>query len=348
MKKLAWLFACLAALLAAPAIAQGSAQEPLPPEMQEYLGTLHPQSGKIGIPGAKASLDLGEDYIFYDQQDAHKILTEVWGNPPQAAEGVLGMVMKAGTTPFDDAWGAVISFEDVGYVSDDDAAEVDYDELLTSLKDATRTANLERAKNGYETINLVGWAERPDYDPATHSVVWAKDLQFSGEEGDVLNYDLRTLGRYGVLSVNMVAGMPQLDEVRLAAHELAKHAAFDSGARYADYNAATDRAAEYGIGGLIAAGAGVAAAKKLGILAILLKFIKPILIGGAVVFAALFGRIKRLFGMGDDNEDEGDWQYYEAAEDDGVAISPEVEGDLPATSEAQIPGDPEDDPTRSG
>ena len=177
-------------------------------------------------------------------------------------------------------------------------------------------------------------------------------LPVVGEEGDVLNYDLRTLGRYGVLSVNMVASMPQLEEVRLAAHELAKHAVFDSGARYADYNAATDRAAEYGIGGLIAAGAGVAAAKKLGILAILLKFIKPILIGGAVVFAAFWGRIKRLFGMGEADEDEGDWQYYEAAEhhgadNEGETDSPQVEHDLPPSSEAVVPGDPEDDPTQN-
>ena len=343
MKTFVGLFAFLAALLAAPAIAQGDPQQPLSPEMQEYLGTLHPESGQIDLPDAKATLDLGEDYVFYDKQDTRKILTEVWGNPPEAVEGVLGMVMKADSTSFDDTWGAVISFDDVGYVSDDDASDVDYDELLTSLQDAAQEANKQRAEQGYEKVTLVGWAERPDYDPSTHSVVWAKDLEFEGAQDHVLNYDLRTLGRYGVLSVNMVASVPQLDEVRLAANDLAKHAAFDSGSSYVDYNAATDRVAEYGIGGLVAAGAGVAVAKKLGILAILLKFLKPLLIGGAVVLAAFRNRIKRLFGMGDDDEDDQEWQEVSAEGEDDGSLS-QVAADLPPSAEGPR-STPEDDST---
>lgn len=67
--------------------------------------------------------------------------------------------------------------------------------------------------------------------------------------------------------------------------------------------------ADYGIGGLVAAGVGVAAAKKLGLLAILAKFLKPILFGIAVFFGAIWTRFKRLIGRADDSPEQ-DWADY--------------------------------------
>ena len=64
----------------------------------------------------------------------------------------------------------------------------------------------------------------------------------------------------------------------------------------ADYNAATDHTAEYGIAGLIAGAAGLKVAAKVGIFALLAKkfaiFWKFILIG----ILAVGGGIKKLFG----------------------------------------------------
>lgn len=317
MKFLRMLAALCAFSLTPQVAAQGDAAEPaMTPEMVDWLEQLDPQSGTVSIEGAQATLDLGEDYIYYGAGDTRLILTEAWGNPPDAAIGVLGMVMPAGSTPFDDAWGAVISFDDVGYVEDDDAAEVDYDELLEQLQEETAASNDARREAGYEAIDLVGWAARPAYDRSTHSVVWAKNLKFEGFEGpNTLNYDLRTLGRYGVLSVNMVSSMDQLDSVRVAADTLAQHAKFDAGARYSDFDPASDRVAEYGIGGLIAASAGVAAAKKLGFFAILLKFLKPILIGLAVLLAAFRKQIGRLFGFKSEEDYEAEWEEEVAAQE---------------------------------
>jgi uncharacterized membrane-anchored protein len=78
-----------------------------------------------------------------------------------------------------DSWGAVVTFDETGYVSDEDAASTDYDELLSAMQEGTREANAARADAGFGTIDLVGWAERPAYDPATHPVVWAQNLRFS-------------------------------------------------------------------------------------------------------------------------------------------------------------------------
>ncbi|MEO0461806.1 MAG: DUF2167 domain-containing protein [Pseudomonadota bacterium] len=315
MTRISALFLSVWLALMAPAAAQEAAPQQLPPEIAAVMEKITPQTGEIALTSAEATLDLGEEYIFYGESDARDILTKIWGNPPQAADGVLGLVMPAGSSPVTDAWGAVVSFDKTGYVSDEDAADTDYDELLRQLQEGTRQANTLREQQGYPTLDLVGWAESPVYDSSTHSVVWAKDLAFADSEVNSLNYDVRTLGRYGVLSLNLLAEMPQLDEIRVAAKDFASHASFNEGARYQDYNAATDATADYGVAGLIAGGAGAAAiAKKTGFLAIILKFIKPILIGLGVLFVAGFGVIKSFFGGKAEEEEYYEEGYYEEEE----------------------------------
>lgn len=315
MHRLFALFLALFAVSAVPSAAQEASPEEFPPEIIELLDRLDPKTGAIDLSSANATLELGEDYIFYDENDTREILTVLWGNPPENAQGALGLVMPAGSSPISDAWGAVVSFEETGYVSDDDAEDTDYNELLTALQEGTREANPSRVAAGYPEITLVGWAESPAYDRATHSVVWAQDIAFSDSEERTLNYDVRTLGRYGVLSLNLVAAMPQLPIIREAAQDFAAHASFNPGARYQDFDPSIDETAEYGVAGLIAGGAGAAAlaAKKTGligiILAFLAKFGKFIAIGAVVLFGAAFGPIKRKLGFGAQEE-----EYFEEEE----------------------------------
>ncbi|MGH2199070.1 DUF2167 domain-containing protein, partial [Enterococcus faecalis] len=70
-----------------------------------------------------------------------------------------------------------------------------------------------------------------------------------------------------------------------AAHELLATLSYQSGKRYEDFSASTDRIAEYGLLALV----GGVAAKKLGLLAVVLafvlKFAKAIFIGAAVLGA---------------------------------------------------------------
>lgn len=276
----------------------------------KLVKSLRPQHGKIPLPAAKASLDLGTAYDFYGPADAKTILVDIWGNPPENAEGVLGLVMQAGKSPIEDNWGAIVTYEPSGYVADTDAASTDYTAVLKQMQEAEAAENSQRQSAGYPTIHVVGWAESPAYDKASHSMVWARDIKFSDGGADTLNYDVRSLGRAGVLSVNMVSTIPHLTEVQAAAHEFAGHAAFDPGARYTDFNPDMDKQAEYGVGGLVAAGAGIVIAKKLGLLAIagkfLFGFLKPILVGIVALFAAFRHRIMGLFGRKTDELEGAD------------------------------------------
>jgi uncharacterized membrane-anchored protein len=147
-------------------------------------------------------------------------------------------------------------------------------------------------------IEVLGWAEKPDYDSSTHRLAWAMDSReigdASGERG--VNYNTYVLGREGYVSMNLVTGLSDLPKNKPAALRLVNATTFNDGKRYADFNSATDHVAEYGLAALVA---GVAA-KKLGLLATLAlfaaKFWKLALVGVAVAGGAVSKLFKRNQG----------------------------------------------------
>ena len=259
----------------------------------KFVAGLRPQTGLIRLSD-DAVLNLGDAYYFVGPEDAKKVLVDAWGNPPSQADGVLGMVFPKGGTPFD-SWGAVVTYEKTGYVSDKDAASTDYDKYIKQIQDGEADDNAQRKKDGYATTHLVGWAQPPSYDKANHYMIWARDIQFSGQSDDTLNYDLRILGRRGVLSMNMVDYMPNLANIRPEAAQLAAASGFAAGARYQDYQKG-DATAAYGVAGLVAAGLGLAAAKKLGLLAVILAFGKKIIVFVMAGLAAIGRWFSSIFG----------------------------------------------------
>ncbi|HUD92339.1 DUF2167 domain-containing protein [Sphingobium sp.] len=320
-----------------PVLAQQSAptaeQRAYEVKVKDMLQRQQPQTGDIALPDAKATLHLGKDYYYYlDAKAAREVIVDAWGNPAAQADGVLGLVFPAGKTFLDDdAWGAVITYDQSGYVKDDDAASTDFDALMTDMKSGEEERNKERADAGYPPVHLVGWAERPAYDRAHHSVVWARNLQFgSGGDGS-LNYDVRLLGRFGVLSLNMISTMSHLPEVKAAASKFGASVTFDQGARYADFVPDVDKVAEYGIGGLVAAGAGLLAAKKLGFLALILAFGKKLLIPIILFFGVGWRWIKAKFSRTKPEAEET--AAHETVADEPLAPSEaEPTVDAPAAS----------------
>jgi uncharacterized membrane-anchored protein len=323
---LALVLAALGLVMAFPASAQ---QDPPPTPQQQaqaqkmkaILESLHPVSGDVALPAANAVLHLGKDFYYLPPDEARKVIVDGWGNPPRVADNVLGIVFPTGKTFLDDTWGAAITYEGSGYVTDKDAQTADYDALLKQLQSGEDEINAKRREEGYPAQHLVGWAQPPSYDAASHSVVWAQNIAFDGQSDNSLNYDVRMLGRKGVLSLNMITAMSKLAETGADAQKLARSADFTPGARYADFKAGDDTAG-YGIAGLVAAGLGVVAVKKLGLLALLLVFLKKGLVLIVAAFAALGARFRKLFGIGKKDEPE--------------------EGMLEANPPAQEIGPPED------
>jgi uncharacterized membrane-anchored protein len=279
-----------------------SAEPDLTPEQQATLTKWraiykdeHPQTGEVSVPEAKAVLHLGKDYYFLGSAEAKRMLTEGWGNPVSEVSDVLGVVLPAGKTFADDTWGAVVTYNPTLYVADGDASSADYDKMLKDTQEAEVAENEARTKQGLQTIHLVGWAQPPSYDKAGHYLVWARDLRFGDGATDTLNYDIRQLGRHGTLSLNMVSRMDKLAEIRTAAQALARTADFEAGSRYADYDPKTDKKAQYGVAGLVAAGLGLVVAKKIGLIAVGLLFFKKIAVFLLVAFGGIAAKFRGLF-----------------------------------------------------
>ncbi|MBD8881847.1 DUF2167 domain-containing protein [Rhodanobacter sp. 7MK24] len=267
-------------------------------KVEAFLQSLHPVSGEVAIPEAQATLQLKPGYGYLQAADAQRVLTKLWNNPPD--EKVLGMILPStdpATVVDGRAWAVVVTYVDDGYVSDQDASKIDYDDLLKSMQKATQDENEARVKQGYPSIELVGWAEPPHYDAASHKLYWARDLAIrnpdGSSDGHTLNYAIRVLGRRGYLSLNAVAPIDELDKVRADMPAVLAMADFNEGQRYADYDAKTDKLAAYGIAALIAGGIAAKAGlfAKLGIMLLALK--KFVIVGVAAVAAAIRKLFKR-------------------------------------------------------
>lgn len=265
--------------------------------LKAFLDGLRFQTGEVAVPDAQAHFRLGPQFRFLGKEDSRKVLEQLWGNPPD--DTVLGMVVPTAPSLADEkGWAVVVTFSDDGYVSDEDAASTDYAQLLADLKEGTKDENAERKRQGFETVDLVGWAVPPRYDAASKKFYWAKELAFEGNDQHTLNYDVRVLGRRGYMSLNAVAGMPQLQQVQAGMQQLLPMAEFDQGARYADYDASSDKLAGYGLAALI--GGGIAA--KTGLLA---KLGALLLAGKKFIIIAFLGLVafmRKLFGGKDKDE----------------------------------------------
>ncbi len=264
------------------------------PEATKLADGFDYQQGPITLPGIGVKMTVPADYYFFGEMDSRRMLTEVWGNPPSSASAVRGMLMPANKTPLDDTWAAVITYDDDGFVSDDDAKNMDYGELLKTMQAGTAEASAERDKAGFGTMRLVGWASPPYYDPQTHKLHWAKEIEFDGKPNHTLNYDVRALGRKGVLKMNFVGDMKQLEEIQKVIPGVMAMPEFQQGFRYADYVPSTDKLAAYGIGGLIAG----KIAAKLGLLALALAFLKKGFVIVLIAGVAMLRGLKSLFWRG--------------------------------------------------
>jgi uncharacterized membrane-anchored protein len=237
-------------------------------ERDEIASKLKFQQGEIKLKDGLATLKASAKFRYLDPDQTDTVLVQLWGNPPHN-EKTLGMIFPAEISPADpESWAVVITYIEDGYVKDDEAAGINYDDLLKEMKEDTRESSQERIKQGYEAIELIGWAAPPRYDQAAHKLYWAKELSFGGEPEHTLNYDIRALGRRGVLSLNAVASINQLQTIEKDMREVLNFVEFNEGARYGDYVAGVDKVAAYGIGALIAG----KLAAKAGLFKLLLLF----------------------------------------------------------------------------
>ena len=246
------------------------------------------QTGHLTLPGGVGELTVPAGYRYLDSAQSRRVLTKYWHNPDGTS---LGMLFPKDRGPLDDhSWAYIIEYDPMGYVKDDDASDIDYADLLADMQKDVEEENVEREKAGFEPAHLMGWGANPYYDKSQHALHWAKILRFGSSPDSTLNYNVRLLGRKGVLILNAVASPEQLPEIKASIPGLLANVGFAKGQQYTDYNAGIDEVAAYTIGGLVAG----KVLAKVGFFAVILKFWKL----GLLALGGAWAAIKRFFGFG--------------------------------------------------
>lgn len=283
-----WLTRLVLSLLLFPAwSASARAQEAQGITAEEFEAKLGYTTGRTTLKDGLATLNLPESFRFLGPEGSKRLLEDGWGNPEGSGDDVFGMLVPAGLSPLaDSGWAVVITYEEDGYVDDKGAESINYAKLLSEMQESVQEENKDRAEHGYERVTLVGWAEPPAYDSAAHKLYWAKELQFGNAPAHTLNYNVRVLGRRGVLVLNAVSGMAYLAPIKSSMQEVISFVEFNEGHRYTDFVEGKDEVAAYGIAGLIAG----AVATKAGFFKILLAGLiaaKKLVVVGAIALAAV-------------------------------------------------------------
>ncbi len=255
-----------------PAEGEAAANEPLPPGMT-------PGPAKVKL-GHNAEIQVPEGVVFGDASIAKKIM-EQSGNLVSGQEA--GILLLEGST-------VLFEFDDVGYVKDDDKDKLDADKMLSSLREGQDEANKELAKLGRPQLELPRWAVKPHYDDATHNMEWAPVVKNKENGHETVNYNVRLLGRRGVMEATLLVKPEGLETELPIFRQTLKGFAFNAGEDYASWRDG-DKVAEYGLAALVTGGA-VAVAAKSGLLGKLWKLI----VAG---IAALVAGAQKLFGKKD-------------------------------------------------
>lgn len=246
------------------------------------------KKGIIALESGNAKLSVPNGFKFLDKKQSLYVLSDLWGNP--ADTSILGMLVPENRGVLDSkSWVFTISFDQMGYVKDDDAEDIDYDDLLKEQQEEVKAANEERINQGFPPVDFVGWASAPHYDKSNKILHWAKELKFGNDSTNTLNYNLRILGRKGIFMLNAVASMNELPEVNKNIDKVIACVQFDQGHKYSDFVPEVDNVAAWTIGGLVAG----KLLAKTGFFVLLLKFWKFIAIALSAVGSAIWKFFKR-------------------------------------------------------
>ncbi len=234
-----------------------------------------------GALGAEATVSVPAGCLFTGT-DGVKTFLEVTQNIPSGNER--GVVMCQATDQ-GNPWFVLFSYDESGYVRDDEGSSLDADAILASVRSGTEEANGERKRRGWGTMSVDGWTTKPFYDKATNNLTWAITAH-DDSGGRTVNRSVPLLGRGGVMHADLVTDPSQLTALVPTFNAMIGGFTYTPGFKYAEWRQG-DKVAAYGLTALVAGGAGVALIKS-GLLA---KFWKLIVLG----FAALAGFVKRMW-----------------------------------------------------
>ncbi len=282
-------------------------------EEQEQLAYMMSDSisgkiGKISLPSANCTVNVPDGFVYLDPAQSRHLLMDYWNNPENSVTDILGIMVKNSAKTFYDIETAyVISYENAGYVSDEDADEMNYDELLKEIQDGLKEENEQNPDA--PQWELVGWAWQPAYNRDKKVISWAKHYRINGDH-EVINYDVRVLGKAGFVVITAIGDPSAKDQMLADNSAIIGSVNYIDGYKYSDFNPDTDHIAEWTIGGLIAG----KVLTKVGLWAFLAKFSKIIIIAIIAAIGVFRKKIATFFGRRKDKSETDEKENPQPAE----------------------------------
>jgi uncharacterized membrane-anchored protein len=235
-----------------------------------------------------ATLDLDASFVFLDAAGTMKLSKD---NKETPSGKELGSVY-----PKDEKqnWAVIFEYEESGHIKDDEKKKIDAKGILKSYQKGTEEANKDKQPG--ERLYVTGWDVEPFYDDKTHNLTWSMLAEDDNKE-QLLNYNVRLLTRQGYVSAILVSDPEHREaDKKMLTEQILPKLEIQAGQRYEDFDASKDKVSEYGLSALILGGAGLAVAKKVGLLATLAVFGKKFFVLIIALFGVVVGLVKKMFG----------------------------------------------------
>ncbi|RCK72653.1 MAG: putative inner membrane protein [Ignavibacteriae bacterium] len=239
----------------------------------------------VTISNANVGFRLPEGYFFLEAADATAFMRE-FGNPSVDIDALVA------PTDENADWYIYFKFSDLGYFKMEKVKEELEDiDLIGEIRKNTELENQKRAKAGFPTIQVVGYAEKLSLNTLRQTLDFAIE---SVQEGRRF-VERRSLmfGRKGLLLCSFVCSKERYLNVQATFNNMFASISFQNNYRYADFNPGVDKYAAVGIGTVLVG-------RKITRVGWLSKTLKSL--GKAIwafivgIFAAIWGFLKRLFG----------------------------------------------------
>src|SRR6478609_6885941 len=123
--------------------------------INQIENSLKYETGVIALPSGNAKITVPAGFRYLNAEQSRFVLSDLWGNPVDST--VLGLLVPEDRGIMaNNSWVFTINYEEMGYVKDDDAADIDYDDLLKEQQKEFEEENPAREAEGYAPIQFVG------------------------------------------------------------------------------------------------------------------------------------------------------------------------------------------------
>src|SRR5215203_3299309 len=129
MKKIFFLFCCVLCVHRTFSQEVDSAQMWL----DEVEFGLSYEKGEIKLSNGVATIKVPAGFKYLNGPQTVFIVNEVWGNPLDTT--TLGLLLpEDAKVTASESWAFIITYDEMGYVEDDDADDIDYEELIEGMR----------------------------------------------------------------------------------------------------------------------------------------------------------------------------------------------------------------------